>query len=194
VVGEIRKFGILQGARGIITVVRPGLCLSSNPIDGNRPCLLVMDSLGMHDPAKYTKLVKNYLVDEYVARSSRLGLGHIREELEEISERIQAMKFCKVPIPRQSNGYDCGVYVIKYINYVLEMNPSSNEHDITTNFRDFFKENRFSQDDIDRQRDLLRSTILNLSIQYKKLVQDRRLKAKALGQDMDESEVEILDV
>ena len=65
----------------LITVVRPELCLSSDPIndDDHQPCLLVMDSLGMHDPVKFSKIIKNYLVDEYEARSSIGGtIKHTR--------------------------------------------------------------------------------------------------------------------
>ncbi len=69
------------------------------------------------------------------------------------------MKYYKVRMPRQPNGYDCGVYVIKYVKYVLEMNPTSNHNDITVNFRNFFNENRFSQEDIDAERIIIRDTI-----------------------------------
>ena len=146
----------------LITVVRPGLCLTpdSDPIMGNQPCLLVMDSMDMHDPVKFSKIIKNYLVDEYVARSSIRGtMMHTNYELEEISKRILAMKYYKVPMPRQHNGYDCGVYVIKYLKYVLEVNPTSNQQDITANFSTFFNENVFSQEDIDAKREVIRDTV-----------------------------------
>ena len=146
----------------LITVVRPGLCLSSDPIndDDHQPCLLVMDSLGMHDPVKFSKIIKNYLVDEYGARSSIGGtMKHTHGELEEISKRIRAMKYYRVPLPRQRNGYDCGVYVIKYLRYVLEINPSSKQRDITLNFKNSFNQNRFIQEDIDAEREAIRHTI-----------------------------------
>lgn len=147
----------------LITVVRPGRCISSDPIndDVDQPCLLVMDSLGMHDPVKFSKIIKTYLVDEYVARSSIGGtLRHTRDEIEVISKRIQAMKYYKVHLPRQRNGYDCGVYVIKYLRYVFETNPSSTQNDIALNFNNSFKNNRFNQSDINYEREEIKRTIL----------------------------------
>jgi sentrin-specific protease 7 len=146
----------------LIVVVRPGLCISpdTNKINNDYPCFLIMDSLGMHDPIKFTKIIKSYLVDEYMSRLTAGGITKLApDEIEEISRRIHAIKYVKVQIPRQHNGYDCGVYVIKYLKYVLDVQPTSRHEDISTNFKDYFDGNHFNQDDIDAKREEMRKTI-----------------------------------
>ena len=110
----------------LIVVVRPYLCLTHQAIsdsEGDRPCLLVMDSLGMHDPTKFSKIIKDYLVNELKYRHSSevLSSKYTDSDIERFTMNIQDLKFYKVPIPRQSNGYDCGIYVVKYVRYVLDI-------------------------------------------------------------------------
>ena len=75
----------------------------------------------MHDPTKFSKIIKDYLVNELKYRHSK----YTDSDIERFTMNIQDLKFYKVPISRQSNGYDCGIYVVKYVRYVLDIWPSS---------------------------------------------------------------------
>jgi Ulp1 family protease len=53
---------------------------------------------------------------------------------------------------QQENGVDCGVFVIKYVEMILNANPTSTPEDIRTEFHDYFQPLMFSQTDADVER------------------------------------------
>ena len=73
----------------------------------------------------------------------------------------------KLNIPYQHNGYDCGVYVCKNIEKLLELWPESTQHAINTKFTDVLHAAIFTQEDIDTERVLLRSDLDAVAEKYK---------------------------
>ena len=55
----------------------------------------------------------------------------------------------------QRNGYDCGIFVIRYIEMIMNQLPSSRESDISSKFSSQFL-NEFNQDDITKMRYAIR--------------------------------------
>lgn len=114
--------------------------------------LLFMDSLGMHQSATIAKNIRNYLFHEWETRvrSGRTFMAKNDENTEvksvpsassedktavETPVSFDADKALKVfsdhikhykcIVPTQPNGYDCGVYVIKYVQMVLDTWPTA---------------------------------------------------------------------
>jgi Ulp1 family protease len=58
----------------------------------------------------------------------------------------------------QQNGYDCGVFVIRFAEMILQKWPSSTEDDIKDGFRSQFA-TEFSQEDISEERIKIRSLL-----------------------------------
>lgn len=62
---------------------------------------------------------------------------------------IQAVK-CKGPM--QQNGYDCGVFVTKYAEDVLDKWPASDSDTLQSNFGEVIRPDDFTQQDITARR------------------------------------------
>ncbi len=58
-------------------------------------------------------------------------------------------------MPQQENGYDCGVFVIRFAEMILTKWPSSTLIDIEDSFRHKFAM-EFNQSDIDQERENIR--------------------------------------
>ena len=56
---------------------------------------------------------------------------------------------CSKSVPHQTNNYDCGVFVIKYFQMIVNENPKSTSNCIRTKFAQQFSTNYFTDNDID---------------------------------------------
>jgi hypothetical protein len=45
--------------------------------------------------------------------------------------------------PKQKNSFDCGVYTILFLNWIIEMKPISTKDHIINCFFDYFNESTF---------------------------------------------------
>eukprot|EP01036_Dinobryon_divergens_P031028 gene31028-40363_t len=107
------------------------------------------------------------------------GERHMFEYLPSIS--------CKVPI--QPNGYDCGVYILKFVECVLGINLSTHEAAISTSLIDQVNENLFSHEDLKEYRADLRNTLNTMAAEYKIWKQDN----PSYGNDDELEEFETAD-
>ena len=55
-------------------------------------------------------------------------------------------------VPIQANGYDCGLFVTKFAELVLNTQPSSTDADIASKFGNILRSDAFSQVDVDGER------------------------------------------
>lgn len=55
-------------------------------------------------------------------------------------------------MPQQPNGYDCGVYTIKYVEHLLCAWPRSRPADMAESFITQLPRKMFTQDDVDAER------------------------------------------
>jgi len=91
-------------------------------------CLLHMDSLDMHKTKQIHKTITNYLSNEWKIKNKD------DEELwknEHLNSKINL--FAKLPTvkpicSKQINGFDCGVYVIHYVETILNAFPRTSMH------------------------------------------------------------------
>lgn len=62
--------------------------------------------------------------------------------------------------PRQENGYDCGVFVTRYAQMVLDAMPIlATSENIKQGFSEMFNRQCFNQDDITEERNKLRTLL-----------------------------------
>ena len=83
---------------------------------------------------------------------------------ENIFKEIRCVK-CKVPI--QENGFDCGVFVIKFVETLLEVFPTSRESDIDDKMRSQLHGKWFTQQDITEERKTFRQLLAKIEVEWK---------------------------
>ena len=67
---------------------------------------------------------------------------------------FEKIKIISCPVPRQPNGTDCGVYVARFVQMVLEkrMSLTTTQQDIQDTFREYFHENDFPHEEVEDMR------------------------------------------
>ncbi|XP_071710118.1 probable ubiquitin-like-specific protease 2B isoform X2 [Rutidosis leptorrhynchoides] len=79
------------------------------------PCVLHMDSFrGSHTGLK--GVVQSYLREEWIERQ--------KDASEDIISRFSNLKFISLELPQQPNLYDCGLFLLHYVELFLEQAPS----------------------------------------------------------------------
>ena len=114
------------------------------------PAILFYDSLGYHSKNKVAKKICDYLRLEYLSKKHQeafkkggLTVKNAAEHIPEykaFSDAVQSMYNCtfapkRRDIPVQENGYDCGMYVIKYVEWVLRAWPEPTDENIAKSFK-----------------------------------------------------------
>lgn len=97
------------------------------------PCILLCDSLKMHNPQQLITKITDYLrnefrdkkclvVDEEMDGKEKEDILKRNSELvEQFNTRCDGLNSVVLKdIPHQENGYDCGMYVIKYVEMMLK--------------------------------------------------------------------------
>nr|KAJ0212017.1 hypothetical protein LSAT_V11C400227230 [Lactuca sativa] len=78
------------------------------------PCVLHMDPIrGSHTGLK--GLMKSYLKEEWKGRQ--------QEASEDISSRFDNLRFISLELPQQPNSFDCGLFLLHYVELFLEQAP-----------------------------------------------------------------------
>ena len=72
--------------------------------------------------------------------------------------------------PKQENGYDCGPFLIKYVEKFLALFPGTSINDINSKMKDSLKANMFNQSEVTQFRDDYRIQLTEFSIQYTNLI------------------------
>ena len=108
---------------------------------------------------------------------------------------IQGIKnvSCNQNIPRQTNGYDCGVYTIKFFEMVINVMPSSTLQDIENKFG--FARDAFGFDAINQEREDLKLKINELSSQWQEMLRLRKINedtAHANSSELENGSDEII--
>tara|TARA_B110000090_G_C13385584_1_gene447580 strand:+ start:2212 stop:3006 length:795 start_codon:yes stop_codon:yes gene_type:complete len=82
------------------------------------PYILSFDSLNYHNSEKHIEKLRLYLFDEYI---NKICGGKLEREVE-IKSFIDNIKHVNMNehIPSQENGFDCGIYVCKFVDIMLE--------------------------------------------------------------------------
>ncbi|CAI9270170.1 unnamed protein product [Lactuca saligna] len=78
------------------------------------PCVLHMDPIrGSHTVLK--GLMQSYLKEEWKGRQ--------QEASEDISSRFDNLRFISLELPQQPNSFDCGLFLLHYVEHFLEQAP-----------------------------------------------------------------------
>ncbi|KAH1125017.1 hypothetical protein GYH30_014585 [Glycine max] len=126
----------------LIVICHPGELVNFNDkeLDNSLkvPCILHMDSIkGSHSGLK--NLVQSYLWEEWKERhKDTLG--------EDLSSRFLNMRFLPLALPQQENSYDCGLFLLHYLELFLAEAPLNfNPFKLTkfSNFEDTDLGNQF---------------------------------------------------
>ncbi|XP_002522657.2 probable ubiquitin-like-specific protease 2A isoform X3 [Ricinus communis] len=78
------------------------------------PCILHMDSIrGSHRGLK--NLIQSYLCEEWKERHSEI--------LDDASSKFSCLRFVPLELPQQENSFDCGLFLLHYVELFLEGVP-----------------------------------------------------------------------
>ncbi|THG11502.1 hypothetical protein TEA_012999 [Camellia sinensis var. sinensis] len=94
------------------------------------PCILHMDSIkGSHRGLK--NLIQSYLWEEWKERQNRL--------LEDVSSKFLNLRFVPLELPQQENSFDCGLFLLHYVELFLDRAPVDFSPFKITKFSNFMK-------------------------------------------------------
>ena len=141
------------------------------------PCILSFDSLSLHNSKKLVENIRTYLHLEYMDKKCEGESNCDQSRKDKIKHYIDNMQHIEMKnIPTQENGYDCGVYVCKYIDIMLRERLESTKELISVNFRPLFHNNNFTASDITRERNEIKTVLSLVKPQYDKEMVERSLK------------------
>ena len=163
--------------------------LDDNLLDTPFPCLLFLDALKMHNMKTVGKHIRKWLNAEW----ARLNPNEAVENFTPFSPSTMLMTSPQVP--RQTNSFDCGVFVCRYGYGLLRIRSrtfSYRQAGITELTKEILRSHRplfpecitddevfnFDMDDIHRIREELKELITRLSKIYVPIQQSRDRKEK----------------
>ncbi|KAK9119671.1 hypothetical protein Scep_017764 [Stephania cephalantha] len=141
------------------------ICISAEE-DESGPIILHLDSLGYHVSAHIFENVKRFLVKEWEYLKNQVDHTHLP-----IPERIwkrlpRRIEGKPIKVPQQRNDYDCGVFVLYYMERFIEEAPERVRREDLYNI---FKSQWFKPEEASRLRGrirkLLEEEFQNASIQ-----------------------------
>ncbi|XP_045813558.1 probable ubiquitin-like-specific protease 2B isoform X3 [Trifolium pratense] len=137
----------------LIVICHPGEvpCFKDEEIKESSkvPCILHLDSLkGSHKGLK--NLFQSYLCEEWKERHSNM--------VDDFSSKFLQLRFISLELPQQENLYDCGLFLLYYVERFLEEAPIKFNPFKTTKFSNFLTGSWFPS----AEASLKRSHIQNL--------------------------------
>ncbi|XP_022731497.1 probable ubiquitin-like-specific protease 2B isoform X2 [Durio zibethinus] len=117
------------------------------------PCILHMDSIkGNHAGLK--NLVQSYLWEEWKERH--------KETSEDLSSKFLNLRFVSLELPQQENSFDCGLFLLHYLElFLAEAPPNFNPFKITK-FSNFLNLSWFPPTEASLKRTLIQKLIFEL--------------------------------
>lgn len=96
----------------LIVICNPGATILEDDHQSKTPCILHMDSInGTH--GNLSKLIQSYLWEEWRER-------HMVDEASFVTaENFYNMPFISLEVPQQNNMYDCGLFLLHYVEMFL---------------------------------------------------------------------------
>lgn len=101
-----------------------------------------------------------YLTEEWKVRCSDMVQSSA------YSPDAQNMRYIKADVPPQPNGTDCGVYTIKFAEFLLHSFPRTTQADIESGFRQFIHKNSFPHAAVQQERVAIRESLESIHRQY----------------------------
>ncbi|KAJ0025204.1 hypothetical protein Pint_08478 [Pistacia integerrima] len=117
------------------------------------PCILHMDSIkGTHAGLK--NLVQSYLWEEWKVRH--------KDTSEDISSKFLNMRFVPLELPQQENSFDCGLFLLHYLELFLAEAPVNFSPFKLTKFSNFLNVDWFPPSEASLKRTLIQKLIFEL--------------------------------
>ncbi len=123
-----------------------------------QPCIIFMDSLRLHKPKRIAGYLRAYLT----------------QELRSINPNALPFTDTNLPcvapsVPTQSNGCDCGIFVIKYVDHILRTWPTITRHDVDTKLKNVINPTSFDSYSASESRKKMKSELEILAMKYKEI-------------------------
>ncbi|GLT79914.1 hypothetical protein SLA2020_513820 [Shorea laevis] len=117
------------------------------------PCILHMDSIrGSHAGLK--NLVQSYLWEEWK--------GRLKETCEDLSSRFLNLRFVSLELPQQENSFDCGLFLLHYLELFLAKAPTNFSPFKIAKFSDFLNVDWFPPTEASLKRTLIQKLVFEL--------------------------------
>ncbi|CAA6664099.1 unnamed protein product [Spirodela intermedia] len=125
------------------------------------PCILHMDSMkGNHDGLK--KLIQSYLCEEWKERYS----GSLEDT--SLLPNFSNLRFIPLELPQQQNAFDCGFFLLHYVELFLKEAPANFNPFSITKFSNFLTADWFVPDEASHKRFVVRNLIFELLSEFEK--------------------------
>lgn len=72
---------------------------------------------------------------------------------------IREVKIVSCEVPKQLNGCDCGVYVVKFVKMILDVMPRTTLVHLKDGLHSQLNKDAFTQSDVDTERQTIRTLI-----------------------------------
>ncbi|KAJ4914961.1 putative ubiquitin-like-specific protease 2B [Raphanus sativus] len=141
----------------LIIICHPGEVANCTDLDFEDstkvPCILHMDSIkGSHAGLK--NLVQSYLCEEWKERH--------KDTSDDISSRFMNLRFVSLELPQQENSYDCGLFLLHYLELFLAEAPQNFSPFKIYNASNFLYLNWFPPAEASLKRTLIEKLIFEL--------------------------------
>ncbi|KAG7653697.1 Ulp1 protease family C-terminal catalytic domain [Arabidopsis suecica] len=141
----------------LIVICHPGEVANRTDLDLDDskkvPCILHMDSIkGSHAGLK--NLVQSYLCEEWKERH--------KETSDDISSRFMNLRFVSLELPQQENSFDCGLFLLHYLELFLAEAPLNFSPFKIYNASNFLYLNWFPPAEASLKRTLIQKLIFEL--------------------------------
>ncbi|XP_064986288.1 probable ubiquitin-like-specific protease 2B isoform X2 [Musa acuminata AAA Group] len=141
----------------LLIICHPGEVanLEDNEIDSDKvPCILHMDSIkGSHSGLK--NIIQSYMWEEWKERHP--------ETTEDDSLKYLNLRFVSLELPQQENSFDCGLFLLHYVELFLEEAPVSFDPFKVTKFSSFLSADWFPPAEASLKRSLIWKLIYELN-------------------------------
>lgn len=141
----------------LIVICHPGEVADFQDSDARKslklPCILHMDSIrGSHSGLK--GLIQSYLWEEWKERQA--------DTSEDISSKFSNMRFFSLELPQQQNLYDCGLFLLHYVELFLEGNLMNFNPLKISSFSNFLTANWFQPAEASLKRAYIQRLIYDI--------------------------------
>ncbi|XP_057464549.1 probable ubiquitin-like-specific protease 2A isoform X2 [Actinidia eriantha] len=141
----------------LIVICHPGDMANTEDEDMEKlpkvPCILHMDSIrGSHRGLK--SLFRSYLWEEWKERENQLP--------EDISPKFLNLQFVPLELPQQENSFDCGLFLLHYVELFLDCAPTDFSPFKIAKFSNFLNKDWFPPAEVSFKRAHIKKLICEI--------------------------------
>ncbi|KAH9690386.1 putative ubiquitin-like-specific protease 2B [Citrus sinensis] len=171
----------------LIVICHPGDVASFKVEDLKRsekvPCILHMDSIkGTHAGLK--KLVQSYLCEEWKERH--------KDTSEDVSSKFLNFRFIPLELPQQENSFDCGLFLLHYLELFLAEAPVSFSPLKLKKLSSFLNVDWFPPGEASLKRSLIQKLISELLQNRSRVCLEEHQSSRFLENSVNEMRLEFL--